>query len=756
MYAEQAKAKSNASTDNKKETLKSITAQNKAFSAVNSLELSKPGIFQPKMNKERADTKASLFRNKSGGIGLPDQLKSRIEGLSGCSMDDVNVHYNSSKPAQLQALAYTQGKEIFVAPGQEKHLGHEAWHVVQQMQGRVSPTVRMKGVNINDDPALEHEADIMGGKTVQFKINDQYTAVRSESSQGSVVQMLSDPPHDENVEFRDIDSGPILEIRSNTDLQDYFFENANRFCNDFLYCPLYNGIKEIIRDVKKDESIFTDELQGVLDESSAEKIWKSIHDKFMTKDNIHTVLGKSLSRTTGANHKRAIWNTYLRIINKCFNPSEENVSQQEERGNELEPLNPAENPQRTNNSLIRHICDFILDKNIEIFQDLNVTIGETLNDIFYWSCRQKNGPDSSNPGEVRPVSYGKKVTEIILTDSDVHIRGIGVCIVTFEDEKKLVVKPERKDFEKIVYGKNDPQSGRQSLASIFNALGHDVGELRIDVAKKHGSAIEYFNHNDITKMSDKEIESLNRESIIDIVEFASLLGLGDLHHENMVYGADSKKAQLIDSEVGIKYPMSFDSKDPNKQNPFLTSIQLGELLTATPRDDKVRRNDYANEHTFEQKDKLKNFLNIAKTKLSGFRSRRVVIPTGELYKIREKIYFGYKFDLDDYKDALNRSNTCKNGDWQINEDNIKGIYDLMIKDFKKGRIPFYEYDFDTGNIIQKFSGNIGRIVLLNKNKSMNNVIRQNMAVLDNWLEQPLKRSSEEASVKHEEKNCIIS
>ncbi len=82
-------------------------------------------------------------------------------------MDDVKVHYNSHKPAQLQAHAYAQGTDIHLAPGQEQHLPHEAWHVVQQKQGRVQPTMQMKGkVNINDDKGLEKEADIMGQKAL--------------------------------------------------------------------------------------------------------------------------------------------------------------------------------------------------------------------------------------------------------------------------------------------------------------------------------------------------------------------------------------------------------------------------------------------------------------------------------------------------------------------------------------------------------------------------------------------------------------
>jgi hypothetical protein len=96
--------------------------------------------------------------------GLPDRLKAGIENLSGFAMDDVRVHFNSSKPAALQAFAYTQGSEIHVGPGQQRYLPHEAWHVAQQKQGRVKSTLLMKGKAISDDGALEREADHFGRK----------------------------------------------------------------------------------------------------------------------------------------------------------------------------------------------------------------------------------------------------------------------------------------------------------------------------------------------------------------------------------------------------------------------------------------------------------------------------------------------------------------------------------------------------------------------------------------------------------------
>jgi len=126
-------------------------------------------LLQGKFDSSSLQRKSGV---RSNNTGLPDSLKAGIENLSGISMGDVNVHYNSDKPSQLQAHAYAQGTDIHLAAGQEKHLPHEAWHVVQQKQGRVKPTMQTKGkvnVNVNDDASLENEADVMGAKALQMK-----------------------------------------------------------------------------------------------------------------------------------------------------------------------------------------------------------------------------------------------------------------------------------------------------------------------------------------------------------------------------------------------------------------------------------------------------------------------------------------------------------------------------------------------------------------------------------------------------------
>jgi hypothetical protein len=119
------------------------------------------------MQGKLASSESSVQLQAEGGkaenrTGMPSPLKSGLEQLSGMDLSSVRVHSNSPKPAQRGALAYTQGEDIHLGPGQERHLPHEGWHAVQQMQGRVSPTMHADDASINDDTELEQEADQMG------------------------------------------------------------------------------------------------------------------------------------------------------------------------------------------------------------------------------------------------------------------------------------------------------------------------------------------------------------------------------------------------------------------------------------------------------------------------------------------------------------------------------------------------------------------------------------------------------------------
>jgi len=173
------------------------------FDTAQRVEEDEPSTVQAKLATTQRVEDEALLQGKFGtaqlaekakpnNTGLPNQLKAGIESLSGMSMDHVKVHYNSSQPAQLNAHAYAQGSDIHVAPGQEQHIPHEAWHVVQQAQGRVQPTMQMKeGVPVNDDVGLEHEADVMGAKAnsgslIQAKKLSQSVDVASNLTQRKI------------------------------------------------------------------------------------------------------------------------------------------------------------------------------------------------------------------------------------------------------------------------------------------------------------------------------------------------------------------------------------------------------------------------------------------------------------------------------------------------------------------------------------------------------------------------------------------
>jgi hypothetical protein len=118
---------------------------------------------QATTDKKKVDapkTPSCMRTNVPNETGIPDLMKTQFENLSGFSFDDVRVHYNSGKPAQLQALAYTQGNNVYIAPGQGKHLEHELGHVVQQKAWKVPPEVYVSGVGVNESPALEVQASL--------------------------------------------------------------------------------------------------------------------------------------------------------------------------------------------------------------------------------------------------------------------------------------------------------------------------------------------------------------------------------------------------------------------------------------------------------------------------------------------------------------------------------------------------------------------------------------------------------------------
>ncbi|WP_199726708.1 DUF4157 domain-containing protein [Aquimarina sp. AD1] len=253
-------------------------------------------------------------KNKTG---LPDNLKSGIENLSGYSMDDVKVHYNSSKPAQLQAHAYAQGTDIHLAPGQEKHLPHEAWHVVQQKQGRVQPTRQLKSkVNINDDAGLEKEADIMGNKalrTVSFGLQGQ--TVDEYNTHSNVAQLKK---KSENAKVG-IEIETTLPVRKNNEVTEanYVWSKIIKIISERNY-PVEE--REVIRRVIKPK--YEDELWNLISTYRINKSLDTNQEKRLSK--FATKASKKLSEKFDPGYKKVVhkgngWEAMVDHVHKVRN-----------------------------------------------------------------------------------------------------------------------------------------------------------------------------------------------------------------------------------------------------------------------------------------------------------------------------------------------------------------------------------------------------------------------------------------------------
>lgn len=87
---------------------------------------------------QRMIQKKEMLKEKdTAGQRIPQPLKQRLETSNGIALDSVHIHYSSERPEQIGALAYAEGNQVYLGPGQERHLHHELGHVIQQKKGYV-------------------------------------------------------------------------------------------------------------------------------------------------------------------------------------------------------------------------------------------------------------------------------------------------------------------------------------------------------------------------------------------------------------------------------------------------------------------------------------------------------------------------------------------------------------------------------------------------------------------------------------------
>ncbi len=134
------------------------------------------------------------------GEKLPAAVQQKMEAALDADFSDVRVH-EGTEARKIGAIAYTQGSHIHFSPGRydplssigQSLLGHELAHVLQQRKGIVKPNLQMQGQAINNEPALEHEADVLGQKAATMSVSEQSPSISPKSTaarSSTVVQCV--------------------------------------------------------------------------------------------------------------------------------------------------------------------------------------------------------------------------------------------------------------------------------------------------------------------------------------------------------------------------------------------------------------------------------------------------------------------------------------------------------------------------------------------------------------------------------------
>lgn len=155
----------------------------------------------PAMPQPQAEDKEGMVQRKAANT------QTTPASAFDSNFSSIRIHPNSSHASAMEALAYTQGNDIYFAPGQfqphtlsgQKLIGHEFAHVMQQRQGRVVATGEHNGQAINSDAVLEQEADEFGEQAAAQMQFADLAKIATEPQESEIAtftspaQLLEDP-----------------------------------------------------------------------------------------------------------------------------------------------------------------------------------------------------------------------------------------------------------------------------------------------------------------------------------------------------------------------------------------------------------------------------------------------------------------------------------------------------------------------------------------------------------------------------------
>ena len=431
--------------------------------------------------------------------GLPTKLRTGIEALSGLTMDDVTVSYNSTKPQQLGALAFTQGTEIHLAPGQEKHLPHEAWHVVQQKQGRVRPTTQIQGIPVNDAAELEREANRMGAQAAQMKIPIQKQSAWHAQTQQKGQQQQHLSLHRGGQKVGSADVAPNKDNTAElTNLKIAASQRKNGGGQEIL-----NQAAEAARAMGKS----TLRLESQDNGSGRLTNWyekQGFQRKGIGPHGLTLLERTAVQRKT--NNSNSVYPLHVNT-NPSFQSKAANIAQRMEDPREWEPVQPDTEEEINNLGILK-----ILGRNVAQYNaadQYKFTIWQKQLSFYYrkWEEGEKSNRQAAEIAKfanlINQLNFNddetpdyddswktKNLTKPIEVDSDGRVVGATISLPssskleTKNVRKRLTVSKARHMWDYMDADTNEPNNSLLPRKTDLSSVEKDILELAQDLQKK--------------------------------------------------------------------------------------------------------------------------------------------------------------------------------------------------------------------------------------------------------------------------------
>lgn len=644
---------------------------------------------KPLHGPEGGDVEQSVERQiqtaRGGGKPLDDNIRGSMEQGFGADFSGVRVHTGGQADAlnrSLNAKAFTVGNDVFFGKGQynpgsssgQQLIAHELTHTVQQSGGAVQresspPSQVVQAKFVNAKVTWGGRTTFRSEQMVQSQYGDYQVARPSDDKTGNSIKRGTHILVDDS-QSKAVPDGP----------------------QDVLYRPAIN-----INIKNENRNIPANKLGWVKEDKVSYPEEPTVADALKAK--IGAIL-KAVPRYGGlintAETRQALLTGAVRYENESPNRWGDTSSREAF----------ARSLSLTEETVLPKIREGA------IFTD---------NMLHHWKTQ---------------LGRNVTITRLKFTESDLHEHGLGVVFATFRkrgpatemwrkfagnaDEFQVVLKPEDKSLERDLLG-----SQEGSVANRINEIAglDDLAKLttiKMETSENYGSMIEMVAGESMESKA-KRLGNLTMAEDVspafyETMTFAFIAGIGDLHKQNIMYGTNDNKPYLIDADNVIEHDQM------EKQN-FGANVQSGfgqkNRVEAEEHRNAMRDMDFTYDQStlftrmLEDDDIRDRIFEVLRQALAGKTARVVPVATAT-----------WASNVNQYKmaDGVTRTgiiNNCAREDFVVRGDNRAvgagligncyvgahgGNYDVEAEkrqlktDFDGGIIPFYNYDFDTGEV----------------------------------------------------------